>query len=54
MSSSRSVRTVPVALIGQKFMGRAHSNAYTQVTRFFDVPVKPVRIRTIDAPFLEE
>jgi predicted dehydrogenase len=33
--------TVPflrVALIGQGFMGRAHSNAYRQVRRFFDVP----------------
>src|SRR5881296_84532 len=27
-----------VALIGQKFMGRAHSNAWGQVNRFFDPP----------------
>ena len=27
-----------VALIGQGFMGRAHSNAYRQVRNFFDVP----------------
>ncbi len=27
-----------VALIGQGFMGRAHSNAYRQVAHFFDVP----------------
>ena len=27
-----------VALIGQKFMGRAHSNAWGQVNRFFDLP----------------
>ncbi|MCX6623483.1 MAG: Gfo/Idh/MocA family oxidoreductase [Acidobacteria bacterium] len=27
-----------VALIGQGFMGRAHSNAYAQVGHFFDVP----------------
>jgi len=29
-----------VALIGQKFMGRAHSNAWGQVNRFFDLPLK--------------
>ncbi|HAU38522.1 MAG TPA: dehydrogenase [Phycisphaerales bacterium] len=28
-------KTVNVALIGQGFMGRAHSNAWTQVNRFF-------------------
>jgi len=27
-----------IALIGQKFMGRAHSNAWGQVNRFFDLP----------------
>jgi predicted dehydrogenase len=27
-----------VALLGAGFMGRAHSNAYQQVSRFFDVP----------------
>ena len=32
----------PIALIGQAFMGRAHSNAWRQVTRFFDVPLAPV------------
>jgi predicted dehydrogenase len=31
-----------VGLIGQKFMGRAHSNAYRQVARFFDLPLEPV------------
>jgi predicted dehydrogenase len=30
------------ALIGQAFMGRAHSNAYRQVARFFDLPLEPV------------
>ncbi|MCA9244430.1 MAG: Gfo/Idh/MocA family oxidoreductase [Phycisphaerales bacterium] len=34
--------TCNIALIGQKFMGRAHSNAYLKVERFFNVPVKPV------------
>lgn len=37
-----------VALIGQKFMGRAHSNAWRQVGRFFDVPREPV-LHTIAA-----
>jgi predicted dehydrogenase len=31
-----SKKTLNVALIGQGFMGRAHSNAYLQVNRFFD------------------
>jgi len=31
-----------IALIGQKFMGRAHSNAWRQVARFFDVPFEPI------------
>ena len=30
--------TIRVALIGQGFMGRAHSNAYCQVPHFFDLP----------------
>ena len=34
---------VNIALIGQKFMGRAHSNAWSQVLRFFDVPVIPIQ-----------
>ena len=31
-----------VAMIGYQFMGRAHSNAWRQVSRFFDTPVEPV------------
>ena len=31
-----------IALLGQKFMGRAHSNAYVQAPRFFNLPRKPV------------
>ena len=31
-----------ICLIGQKFMGRAHSNAYLKVDKFFDLPVEPV------------
>ncbi len=36
-------RTVNVALIGQKFMGKTHSNAWTQVRRFFEPPLRPVQ-----------
>jgi predicted dehydrogenase len=35
-------RNINCALIGQAFMGRAHSNAYRQVARFFDLPVEPI------------
>jgi predicted dehydrogenase len=35
-------KNINVALIGQAFMGRAHSNAYRQVGRYFDLPVQPV------------
>jgi len=31
-----------VAMIGHRFMGKAHSNAWRQVSRFFDLPVDPV------------
>jgi predicted dehydrogenase len=31
-----------VALFGQKFMGRAHSNAYLKAGRFFNLPIAPV------------
>jgi len=31
-----------VAMIGYQFMGRAHSNAWRQVGRFFDLPFEPV------------
>lgn len=33
--------TLDVALIGQRFMGRAHSNAWRQVAPFFDPPLHP-------------
>ncbi len=36
-------KTVNVALVGYKFMGRAHSNAFRQAPVFFpELPVKPV------------
>ena len=45
-----------VALLGQRFMGRAHSNAWRQAPQFFDLPVRPV-LHTIagrDAASLDE
>lgn len=38
MSSPR--RELRVALLGQGFMGKAHSNAFAQVSRFFDAPFR--------------
>jgi predicted dehydrogenase len=35
-------RTLNVGLIGYKFMGRAHSNAWLQVDKFFDLKARPV------------
>lgn len=35
-------KQVNIALIGYQFMGKAHSNAYRQVGRFFDLDVEPV------------
>jgi predicted dehydrogenase len=35
-------RPLGVALIGQRFMGRAHSNAWSQVSKFFDLALAPV------------
>ena len=34
--------TLNVAMVGYAFMGRAHSNAWRQVGRFFDLPRQPV------------
>ncbi len=36
------METINVALIGQGFMGRSHSNAWGQVAKFFETPRKPV------------
>jgi len=46
-------RPIHVALIGQKFMGRAHSNAWNQVGRFFD-GARPVSLHTVAARDLAE
>jgi len=37
-----------IALIGQQFMGRAHSNGWGQVSRFFDLPLN-ARLHTVAA-----
>jgi predicted dehydrogenase len=35
-------KTINVAMIGARFMGKAHSNAYLNVGKFFDVDLQPV------------
>ncbi len=35
-------RGIRIGLVGYKFMGKAHSNAYLNVARFFDLPRPPV------------
>lgn len=35
-----------IGLVGYQFMGKAHSNAYRQVNRFFDLPLQ-VRMKTL-------
>jgi len=37
-----AAKQINVGLIGTKFMGRAHSNAYMKVGKFFDLPRQPV------------
>ena len=45
-SSSESLKMankqLNVAMIGSKFMGRAHANAYLKVAKFFDLPLDPL------------
>lgn len=36
------MKKLNVAIIGAKFMGKAHSNSWSRVHRFFDVPFQPV------------
>ena len=36
------MKKLNVAIIGYKFMGKAHSNAWKNVPNFFDVPFKPI------------
>jgi predicted dehydrogenase len=47
-SETMSEQIVNIALIGQKFMGRAHSNAWSQAPKFFDLPLTPA-LHTIAA-----
>ena len=35
------MRRLNVAMIGHRFMGKAHSNAWRQVARFFKTPFEP-------------
>lgn len=41
-----SKRVLNIGLIGYKFMGNAHSNAWRQAPRFFDLPAE-IRLKTI-------
>jgi len=36
------VKELNIGLVGYKFMGKAHSHAYKDVSMFFDVPLRPV------------
>jgi predicted dehydrogenase len=51
-------RYVNVALIGHRFMGKAHTHAYTDVTIFFDPKLRPVKrvicARSDDLPEVAE
>src|SRR5438270_13305797 len=42
------LRTLNLGLVGCGFMGRTHSNAFLQVNRFFDLPLRPV-LKTVCA-----
>lgn len=37
-----AAKELRVAIIGYQFMGKAHSNAWLQAARFFDLPLRPV------------
>jgi len=36
------MKNINIAIIGCNFMGKAHSNAWSQAARFFDLPLRPV------------
>src|ERR1039458_1828436 len=36
------MKTLRIGMIGYGFMGRTHSNAFSQVNHFFDLPYRPV------------
>ena len=46
-------KTCNIGLVGTKFMGRAHSNAYLKVAKFFDLPLTPV-MHTVTARNADE
>jgi predicted dehydrogenase len=37
---------IAIGMVGYKFMGKAHSNAYRQINQFFDLPLRP-HLKTI-------
>jgi predicted dehydrogenase len=39
-------QSIAIGMVGYKFMGKAHSNAYRQINQFFDLPLTP-RLKTI-------
>ena len=41
-SGKQQLPVLNVAMVGHAFMGRAHSNAYRQANRFFDLPMQVV------------
>ena len=44
------MREINVAMIGEGFMGRTHSNAWGQVTKFFKPPVRAGHAHRLRAP----
>ena len=50
------MKTLKIGMIGCGFMGRTHSNAFSQVNHFFDLPCRPVlkTICGIDAPLAKD
>ena len=38
---SRTMKKVNIAILGHRFMGKAHSNAWTRAPQFFDLPCEP-------------
>lgn len=48
MPQPAAKKCLNIALIGQQFMGRAHSNAWSQAAKFFDLPLNPA-LHTIAA-----
>src|SRR5215469_7527050 len=36
------MKNINIGMVGYGFMGRTHSNAFSQVNHFFDLPYRPV------------